>query len=104
MRYQPYMLEWFKQAKDQESELGWINGLYVTRAISSVLPKGSAYPNTPLTLYGTSEENDEETYVLSDADRFAGFAIQYNKANESKFKREEIIDVDVVEETTADKE
>lgn len=83
-RYQPFLMERLKKAKDQDSEVGWINGQYVARAVSAVLPKGKRYPETPIRFYGLPE--DEEGNVITDADRFAAWATMFNKANEGKFK------------------
>lgn len=89
------MLEWIDNYHDDQSEVGWINGLYIQRAIGSVLSKHGKYPDEPLTLYSTGKTtDDEEAYVLTDADRFFGFATMFNKAHEKQFKEHEIIDVE----------
>jgi len=82
-RYQPFLLERFKRTKENDSELGWIGGQYVARAIGAVMPKGKRYPDEPIRFYGPQE--DEEGNVLTDADRFQAFATMFNKANEGRF-------------------
>lgn len=98
LRYQPYLSEWLKQSKHEESETGWVNGIYVTKAVAAVLAKQAKYPEEVIDLFGNSQSRsgDEEAYVLTDADRFAGFAIQFNKSNESRFDTKPTIDADVV--------
>lgn len=60
--------------------MGWVNGLYVSRAIGGVLPKGRKYPDTPIELYSFHEaQDDEEVQPLTDVDRFAAFATMFNK-------------------------
>ena len=98
MRYQPYMNEWMKQNKHEESEVGWVNGLYVSKAVAAVVSKGAKYPEEAIDFFGVGNESGsetEETPKISDADIFAGFAIQFNKANEGRFKKP-IIDADIV--------
>lgn len=99
LRYQPYLSEWLKQSKHEENETGWVNGIYVAKAVSAaVFPKQAKYPEEVINLFGSSQSgsSDEEAYVLTDADRFAGFAIQFNKSNESRFNRKPTIDADVI--------
>lgn len=97
LRYQPYLSEWLKQSKHEESETGWVNGIYVTKAVAAVLAKQAKYPEEVIDLFGSSQSrsSDEEAYVLTDADRFAGFAIQFNKSNEHRFDKP-TIDADVI--------
>lgn len=80
-RYQPYLLERLKHEKGNASEVGWINGLYVSRAIGGVLPKGRKYPDTPIELYDFHEDQDDDDGAepFTDADRFAMFAEMFNK-------------------------
>ena len=95
-RYQPFMLERYRQGKSDISEMGWTNGMYVARAIDSALPKGKRYPDTPLDLYGTPMIEDEETgesHACTDADRFWAFASNVNANREIK-----AIDAKIAEE------
>ena len=98
LRYQPYLSEWLKQSKHEENETGWVNGIYVTKAVAAVLAKQAKYPEEVIDLFGSgqSRSSEEEAYVLTDADRFAGFAIQFNKSNESRFNTKPTIDADVI--------
>ena len=95
LRDHPYMDEWNKNHHDEESRNGWVNGLYVQRAVGSVLSRNGKYLDEPLTLYRVEGEEavEEETYTLTDADRFFGFATMFNKAHEKQFREHEIIDV-----------
>lgn len=83
-RYQPYMMEMLKQGKDDISENGWTNGLYVARAIGTCLSKNKKYPQTPLKLYQSAEDE-----VVSDAERFQAWAIAFNASYDRKSKAEE---------------
>lgn len=84
------MIEWMKEYKDEESEVGWVNGLYVQTAIGSVFSKNNKYPDKHYKIFGYDgedlDEDAEEQYIPTDADRFFGFAIQFNKAHEKQFK------------------
>ena len=83
-RYEPYMTEWLKTYREDMSEMGWTAGLYVQRAIGTVTPKGAPYPDSPLTLYEKPqrhEEDADEVYEFTDADRFGAFATMFNKMN-----------------------
>jgi len=90
-RYQPFLTEAAKQKKQEQTDTGWVNGLYVQKAIGSALPKGAPYPEKPLQLYGEVEkpasDDDEEVYVFTDADRFWVFANTFNKQFEGKSKQ-----------------
>lgn len=65
------------------SEVGWVNGLYVSRAIGGVLPKGKRYPDVPIKIYDSGDDNpdgkDEKQEPFTDADNFAAFAAVFNK-------------------------
>lgn len=63
--------------------MGWTNGLYVSRAISGVLPKGRKYPDAPLEIYATPDE-EEEAQPFTDVDRFKMIAAMFNKQFELK--------------------
>lgn len=81
LRYQPYMHEWLKQHHAEDTETGWIYGVYVGRAIGSAFPKGRAYPNEPINFYLDNSESDQQ---FTDVDRFAAFAAVFNKQFENK--------------------
>lgn len=99
-RYQPFLLERFKRTKENDSELGWIGGQYVARAIGAVMPKGKRYPDEPIRFYGSQE--DEDGNVITDADRFQAFAAMFNKANEGKFLKESDQDADITADQNTD--
>lgn len=77
-RYLPFFKEQMKYRRENMSNVGWVNGIYVGRALGSCLPKGKKYPDEPLALWsdGTPEETSEP---FTDADRFAGFAATFNR-------------------------
>lgn len=79
-RYLPFFKEQMKHRREVVSDAGWVNGMYFGRALGSCFPKGSKYPNEPLALWndGDSDKNPEP---FTDADRFAGFAAEFNKNN-----------------------
>ena len=78
-RYQPYFQEQLKQRREDISDAGWTNGLYVGRAIGSCFSKNTKYPDEPLKLWGTGEEVAVTSEPFTDADRFAGFAAAFNR-------------------------
>lgn len=77
-RYQPFFAEQMKQRHKDMSDAGWVNGLYVGRAIGNCFPKGKKYPDEPLELWSDGVV-DETTEPFTDAERFAGFAAMFNK-------------------------
>lgn len=80
-RYQPFFQEQLKQRREEMSDAGWTNGLYVGRAIGSCFSKGSKYPDEPLELWSAGENVEELSEPITDADRFAGFAAAFNRNN-----------------------
>lgn len=77
-RYQPFFQEQLKQRREEISDAGWTNGLYVGRAIESCLTKGKRYPDEPLKLWCDGNTSEEVSESFTDADRFAGFAAAFN--------------------------
>lgn len=77
-RYQPFFAEQMKQRRQEMSDQGWTNGLYVGRAIANCFPKGKKYPDEPLVLWSDGVA-DEFAEPFTDADRFAGFVSMFNK-------------------------
>lgn len=78
LRYLPFFTEQAKQRHKDMSDVGWVNGIYVGRAIGNCFPKGKKYPDEPLKLWGEGAV-DETAEPFTDADRFAGFALMFNK-------------------------
>lgn len=91
-RYKPFFAERFKQSKQDKDEEGWLSGQYVARAIAACFSgKSNSYPRKP-SVYkigrGYSEAQDDdaeeveeiEEKPMSDAERFAAWAISFNKA------------------------
>lgn len=83
IRYQPYMMARYKAEKDQESEVGWVNGQYVARAINVTMSKNGKYPTEPITFY--QEYVSEEEMDQKAAEDFWAYAQAYNKAHEYQF-------------------
>lgn len=52
----------------------WLIGKYICSSIASCLSRKAKYPSEPF----KSRDDDEEGYVLSDADRFEMFASVFN--------------------------
>lgn len=77
-RYQPFLNERLKQKGESISEVGWVNGLYVSRAIDGVLPKGKRYPDTPIRIYGTLDDDGEDVERFNDVDYFKAIAMTFN--------------------------
>ena len=80
-RYQPFLQERLKQKNEGISEVGWVNGLYVSRAIGGALPKGKRYPDSPIRLYGNPEEENEDTVPFNDVEYFKAIAMTFNKGH-----------------------
>lgn len=77
-RYLPFFREQMKYRRDNMSDSGWVNGLYVGRAISSCFLKNAKYPEEPLRPWN-DETLEEDSEHFTDADRFAGFAAAFNR-------------------------
>lgn len=76
-RYLPFFREQMKYRRDNMSDSGWVNGLYVGRAISSCFSKNAKYPEEPLKLWNDGA-NQEENEPFTDADRFGAFVAAFN--------------------------
>lgn len=87
LRYLPYMKAQRRNRQDEMSDIGWTNGLYVSRAIGSALSKRAKYPESPLQLYQTNDP-EEKKDGFTDADRFAAFATMFNKQFADRKKKE----------------
>lgn len=55
----------------------WISGLYVQRAVASVLSKGARYPAKPIDIFGKEQKLSPE----QEADAFKRFMLQHNAIN-----------------------
>ena len=78
-RHMPFLIERYKQGKNGMSEVGWMNGHYVARAISACLSKNKSYPDEYIEFYPTEPEEE-----FTDADRFWAFAQMFNVGAEKK--------------------
>lgn len=76
----PRIMELYQNAKKDDVErqqkiidyTGWLNGMYVTRAISSCFSKRGRYPNQPISL-------NEERQELSDEEKFKIWIAEHNR-------------------------
>lgn len=59
---------------------GWVYGQYVGAAIGAGFSKNSKYPSQPFYMM-RDEFDDEEAYVMTDADRFSMFAMSFNASH-----------------------
>lgn len=80
----PTKLESFRIAYqnkiDDENYSAWLHGKYVLEAIAACFGKNNKYPSVP---YG-KENNEETSKPISDAERFAIYAMQFNKSKFGK--------------------
>ena len=65
--------------ENRDNRMAWLIGLYFTHSIASMLPKSrTKYPNTPI---------DFNAKPNTDAERFAEWAKEHNKAKAEKRRR-----------------
>lgn len=69
---------------------GWVYGQYFASSIGVNFSKRAKYPEKPY--YIANYDDDEETYVMTDADRFAAWAEAFNAGH----KEYDVIDAEVV--------
>lgn len=81
-RYQPFLQERLKQKGEDISNVGWVHGLYVSRAIGGALPKGKRYPDSPIRIYGNSDE-EENVEKFDDVEYFKAIAMTFNKGHQN---------------------
>lgn len=77
-RYAPYYIEQRKQRLTEMDSESWLKGVYVQRAISTI-GKGR-YPEKPIDPYGFAKKPEEDVKPVSDAEKFATWAMAFNKA------------------------
>lgn len=80
-RYLPFFKEQARQRLENISSVGWVNGIYVGRAINGCFAKNAKYPEEPMKLWTDGESAEEVSDPFTDADRFAIFAATFNKNN-----------------------
>jgi len=72
----------FNDKKEEEratiNYTAWLNGIYVSKAISACFSKNCKYPDKPIDL-GIKKETEEKP--LSHAERFGAWAIAFNNAH-----------------------
>ena len=64
--------------KEQTNFTAWLNGIYISHAISACYSKNAVYPEIPLDLSGKSN-NDEQ-----DAIKFEAWALAFNAERKKK--------------------
>lgn len=69
---------------------GWVYGQYFASSIGVNFSKRAKYPEKPY--FMVHHDGDEETYVMTDADRFAAWAEAFNAGH----KEYDVIDAEVV--------
>jgi len=77
-RYAPYYTEQRRQRLTEIDSESWLKGVYVQRAISTI-GKGR-YPEKPIDPYGVAKKPEEDVKPVSDAEKFATWAMAFNKA------------------------
>ena len=81
-RYQPFFMKKLSFQRDDLSGTGWVNGIYVAKAIGSCLSKKSRYPSSPLQLFEeVSEAPDDDALAKRDLNRFMAIASMFNAAH-----------------------
>ena len=96
MRYQPFMSKRLEKRQEDSHFDGWVFGQYIAASIGANFSKRTKYPKEPYFMMRT--EDDAEAHVLTDAERFAMWAMSFN-ANHKELKPPEIIDVEAKEIT-----
>ena len=96
-RYLPYLKEESNGFIGDIHLAGWIYGQYIASSIGSNFSKRSKYPSQPYYINDHHEDaDDEEVYVMTDAERFEAFATVFN-ANMAREKADHVVDGEYVE-------
>lgn len=90
MRYQPFMSKRIEKTREDSHFDGWVFGQYIAASISANFNKRAKYPKKPYFMM-QMEEEETEVHVLTDAERFAMFAMTFN-ADHKNLKPPSIID------------
>lgn len=76
-----YFRKEYKRKRQEEVEMidytAWRNGIYICDAISACFGKNHKYPKQ---CYSLSHKQRQEEQGLTDAERFATFAISFNQS------------------------
>lgn len=75
-------LESHKMKQAQQNKIAWLNGIYVSHAISAAFSKNHKYPSEPI------EINPSVENKISDEEKFAMWASVANKDYENKVNGE----------------
>lgn len=89
-RYQPYLSEMYEHGIENAHMNGWVYGQYFASSISANFSKSHKYPEKPYFI--AHQHDDEEAYVMTDADRFAAWAEAFN-AGHNEY---DVIDAEMV--------
>jgi len=74
-----------REDADAMNYSSWLIGRYVCASISACFGRGRKYPEEP---FKRRDEEDENGYVLTDADRFKAFALAYNAQKQKKIQHQ----------------
>ena len=82
----PRKLTPFRKAYEKDTDFkAWLHGNYVAEAIACCFGKDHEYPSMPR---GLKKEQTEQISTLTDAEKFAMFAKQFNNAHKTSFSEE----------------
>lgn len=98
-RYLPFLEEERNEFVGDIHLTGWVYGQYIASSIGANLSKRAKYPAQPYYINDHSTD-DEETYVMTDAERFEAFANVFNSRNttaDPAGKQEDIVDAEYTE-------
>ena len=67
----------------------WLTGFYVTHSIATSLGGNNPYPNSPISLFGSEEDNEEKK--INEEKLFDAYAAMHNRDFDKKAKKQEAI-------------
>ena len=74
-----------KEKADELNHSAWLIGRYVCASIAACFGRGHRYPQEP---FKRTDEEDENGYILTDADRFKAFAMTFNAQKQKKDQKQ----------------
>lgn len=91
-RYLPFFREKNKARIDDRSDTGWINGIYISRAIGASFSKKGKYPDSPIKFYDDPvyDEDDIEMQTSFEIARFKSFANAFNNSHSELASLEDV--------------
>ena len=76
-----------KRELEKSNFISWLNGVYISHSIASVLGKNHKYPNEPLPLFQSEMQMEERN--AKEAELFGAYAAMFNKQFEQKITEKE---------------